>query len=84
MEENIKINDKAYSFDQYGSIVEMDLKKIREENQNKTSEYMKSFIYGGMDGIISVFVALGVASLTNLANPKIILVLAFAKLISGR
>jgi len=46
-------------------------------------EYLKSFIYGGMDGIISVFVALGVASLTNLGNPKLILVLAFAKLISG-
>ena len=82
MEENITINDNKSLKEGYGTL--MNPKEKENQFKSNPSEYMKSFIYGGMDGIISIFVALGVASLTNPTNPKIILVLAIAKLIAGR
>eukprot|EP01091_Cochliopodium_minus_P019753 TRINITY_DN8407_c0_g1_i1.p1 TRINITY_DN8407_c0_g1~~TRINITY_DN8407_c0_g1_i1.p1 ORF type:complete len:282 (-),score=76.69 TRINITY_DN8407_c0_g1_i1:64-909(-) len=84
LEGNEKIKDdfqnSNLSFDIQESSEGEGIMKNTEENKG---DYLKSFIYGGMDGIISVFVAIGVASLTNLSNPKIILVLAIAKLVAG-
>jgi len=45
-------------------------------------EYIKSIIYGGLDGIVSVFVAVAAVSGTNVGI-GLVLVLGFAKLFAG-
>jgi len=65
---------------------EKDIRKTlssHEESHNEGSgEYIKSIIYGGLDGIVSVFVAVSAVSGSNV-NIVFVLILGIAKLLAG-
>ncbi|ETO28210.1 hypothetical protein RFI_08923 [Reticulomyxa filosa] len=54
---------------------------VSEENHKKYGEYVKSIIYGGLDGIITTFAVVSAVHGANL-EPETVLVLGFANLIA--
>jgi len=61
-----------------------DKKTLLEPHKGGASQYIKSIIYGGLDGIVSVFVAVAAVSGSNSASGVgLVLILGLAKLIAG-
>ncbi|EGG25201.1 transmembrane protein [Cavenderia fasciculata] len=62
------------------------LSKVKSINRDDlkldTSKYLKSIIYGGMDGLVSIFVSVAVVASGD-APISVLLVIAVAKLIAG-
>eukprot|EP01132_Coremiostelium_polycephalum_P007965 gene7965-9798_t len=59
------------------------IKSIKKEDLKlDTSKYIKSIIYGGMDGLVSIFVSIAVVASGN-AKVTVLLIVAISKLIAG-
>ncbi|EFA86545.1 DUF125 family protein [Heterostelium album PN500] len=59
------------------------IKSINKEDLKlDTGKYIKSIVYGGMDGLVSIFVSVAVVA-TGQASIGLLLSIAFAKLVAG-
>jgi len=62
--------------------VDMKSQEAHQEHHNSSGRYIKSIIYGGLDGIVSVFVAVAAVAGANI-GVTVILALGAAKLLAG-
>ncbi|MEO2084784.1 MAG: VIT1/CCC1 transporter family protein [Marinoscillum sp.] len=54
------------------------IEHIEKEHANKAAHNIKSFTYGGVDGVITTFAIMAAAVGANL-DPKIVIIMGFAK-----
>ncbi|KAN0019471.1 hypothetical protein ACTFIU_002683 [Dictyostelium citrinum] len=54
-----------------------------EKKQSFLSKYLKSIIYGGMDGLVSIFVSIAVSFSSSDAKISVLLIIVLSKLVAG-